>query len=659
MAVAPMAKVIIVSHRTQASELLEQIQRDGICQILNAEQAMVSKDFQDLSTAAEKPREIENLVARLAKCIAFLKDYTPKTRSILDAALAPRVVIDEQAYKKTVDDKQILDIIEQSEQTETAIEELNTEFENIGCVLAELEPWANLETPVEELGALESTKCMAGLMPTQHYQQTIEGLAELGAAVQLVRSDRNKNACLVVCFNESAGEVQKLLRAADFEQISFDSMTGTVAELIAKNNEKLYETQKQLHQQQDTARKLAASFLDMQILHDHYANLLNREQTKSTAPATEQTVIFEAWVRKADYTRLEKTVSKFPASNLNQIAPAEGEEIPVEITNPRAIRPFEAITRLYGMPQHFELDPTTLLMPFFALFFALCLTDAGYGLILIGLCAFFIKRMQGDKKLMVMLLICSVVTIGAGALTGGWFGDAAQQLSAALGWTWLAKARESMMWFDPMVEPMIFFKLSLGLGYLHIMVGLIAAFVHNLVQKKVVAAVCDQLTWLVMLNAIVLKLFGTGFGLSPQAAAVSGKIAMFPAVVIVLFSQRQGAWVGRLAMGGYNLFSTIFYMGDVLSYLRLMALGMVTGGLAMAFNVMAKTASEKGTIIGYITMIIILVVGHLFNTLISGLSAFVHTIRLQFVEFFPKFLEGGGKQFQPLEKEYKHIYINQ
>jgi len=311
------------------------------------------------------------------------------------------------------------------------------------------------------------------------------------------------------------------------------------------------------------------------------------------------------------------------------------------------------------MPQHFELDPTTLLMPFFALFFALCLTDAGYGLILIGLCAFFIKRMQGDKKLMVMLLICSVVTIGAGALTGGWFGDAAQQLSAALGWTWLAKARESMMWFDPMVEPMIFFKLSLGLGYLHIMVGLIAAFVHNLVQKKVVAAVCDQLTWLVMLNAIVLKLFGTGFGLSPQAAAVSGKIAMFPAVVIVLFSQRQGAWVGRLAMGGYNLFSTIFYMGDVLSYLRLMALGMVTGGLAMAFNVMAKTASEKGTIIGYITMIIILVVGHLFNTLISGLSAFVHTIRLQFVEFFPKFLEGGGKQFQPLEKEYKHIYINQ
>jgi len=194
---------------------------------------------------------------------------------------------------------------------------------------------------------------------------------------------------------------------------------------------------------------------------------------------------------------------------------------------------------------------------------------------------------------------------------------------------------------------------------LHTTGGLIAALLHNLKQKTFTAAACDQLTWLVMLNSIVLKLFGTGFGLSAESAAVFGKIAIAPAVVIVLFSQRQGNWAGRIGMGCYQLFSTIFYMGDVLSYLRLMALGMVTGGLAMAFNVMAKTASEGKTIKGYIVMVIILIVGHLFNTAISGLSAFVHTIRLQFVEFFPKFLEGGGVQFKPLIKEYKHIYITE
>jgi len=256
-----------------------------------------------------------------------------------------------------------------------------------------------------------------------------------------------------------------------------------------------------------------------------------------------------------------------------------------------------------------------------------------------------------------MLGICSVFTIGAGALTGGWFGDGAQQLAALFGWTFLADARKSMMWFDPLEDSMTFFKLSIALGYLHIMFGLIVAFVHNLRLNRKIDAVCDQLVWLVMLNAIVIYLFGKDF-VGESGAAIAGKVAMIPAVMIVLFSQRQGGWAGRIGMGCYQLFSTIFYMGDVLSYLRLMALGMVTGGFAMAINVMAKTASDI-PYIGIIVAIIVLIGGHTFNVAISGLSAFVHTIRLQFVEFFPKFLEGGGRDFRPLTKEYDYVYIKE
>jgi len=497
---------------------------------------------------------------------------------------------------------------------------------------------------------------MLGFMPEKNFTEATTRASELDAAIEKAGKRDNLVACVVVCLKERSTEVHKALRGLEFEAVSFPGLKGTPAELIKEYRQKLAAIDKQLAQARRKAKKLAQDRIKLQILADHYRNLLSREKTRLSAPETEQTILLEGWVRYRDFDKLEKIVGQFSASTLMEVEPRDDEDIPVEIDNKPLIRPFEVVTRLYGMPQHFELDPTALLTPFFAIFFALCLTDAGYGLMIIAFAAYLLSKIQGDKKLIWLLLICSILTLGAGAMTGGWFGDAAQQLATAFGWTWLAEARAAVMWFDPLEEPMLFFKIAIGLGYLQIMVGICAAMVHNLIRKEFIAAICDQLTWVVMLNSIVLFIFGRKFGLSAQAAEIFGRIALVPAGIILFFSHRQGGLAGRIAMGAYNLFSTIFYMGDVLSYLRLMALGMVTGGLAMAINVMAKTASEV-PYVGVILATIVLVGGHVFNAAISTLSAFVHTIRLQFVEFFPKFLIAGGKAFEPLSKEYKHVYI--
>jgi V/A-type H+-transporting ATPase subunit I len=649
MAVARMAKIIIVSHRSQASELLEALQREGICHILNADEAIVSRDYPDIAASAERPKDIEGILSRLQKSIAFLKKHAHAQKG-LAGVFSPRAVINEQSYKRVVSDEKILTTIEKCEQLEASMEKTNSEIDNLQNTLDMLRPWSSLETPVEEIGRLSQATCWAGLIPTQHLEQIEEKLGELGAAMQKIGTADNRVACLVACLKEQTDEVQKLLRSAEFEPANFESMKGTASELIREHSEKLEKAQSQLDSYTEQAATLSENLLNLEILYDHYQNLLNREQTRDTAPATESTVLLEGWVKEHDLNRLERLVSDFDVSSLTKIEPAEDEKIPVEIENKHAIKPFEVITRLYGMPRHFEVDPTVFLAPFFAIFFALCLTDAGYGLVLVALMTLFIWKMQGDKKLLWMLGICGAVTVIAGALTGGWFGNAIQTFI-------LGKPNKSIaLWFDPFEKPMTFFILSLALGYFQIMAGLAIGLGHSLKRRDYLSAVCDYLSWLVMLNSVVLFL-AAKFGAVPAPIGkVFGIIALFPAVLIMLFSERQGAWAGRIGMGIYNLFSTIFYMGDVLSYLRLMALGMVTGGLAMAINVIVEICS-KIPLAGILIAVVVFIGAHAFNIAINTLGAFVHTLRLQYVEFFPKFFVGGGKQFVPLSKEYQHIYI--
>lgn len=652
MAIAQMTKIMIVTHRSEAVELLEVLQEEGIVQVLDAEKAMVSKEWPELQVDVKRPKDLEDMVLRLDRAIVFLKDYAGKGAAV--SALSPRVVVGRREYAKVVGGKEALDLLEETDTVEAQIERLGTECENVNGRLEGLLPWRHLETPVEEIHQLKTAVCFTGLLPHQYFSDVGARLTELAAAIEQVGATGNMHACVVGCLKDSAGEVQKVLRGGSFEVVNFEGMSGVVAGMIAECREKLADLRKQLEEARTKAAKLAGKRVSLQILFDHYQNVLNREITRARAPASESVVLLEGWVKKKDFKRLEKLVGGFNASSVEKIEPAEDETIPVEIENNTAIRPFEVVTRLYGMPQHFDVDPTIFLAPFFALFFGLCLTDAGYGLVLMVATACFIRKMQGDKKLMWMLMVCGGATVVAGALTGGWFGDAVQQFVPKLG-----IVRERMMWFDPLENPMMFFGLSLVLGYVQIISGLTIAFVHNLREKDYIAAACDQLTWLVMLNALVV--FGVSTTVPSMAGVGSfcGKLAILPAVTIVLFSQREGPIAGRLGMGAYQLFSAIFYMGDVLSYLRLMALGMVTAGLAMAVNVIAGIVTDIPFGLGYLLAALIFVGGHAFNLVLSGLSAFVHTLRLQYVEFFPKFLMGGGKIFEPLTKEYKHVYLSE
>ncbi|MDD5135327.1 MAG: V-type ATP synthase subunit I [Phycisphaerae bacterium] len=655
MSIARMQKVLIASYSTEAADVLEALQSSGMMQIHDAERAIVSKEWPELHTEKEKPKQIEELSAKIDAAVEFLAQYAPK-RS-LTQALAPRAVVSEENYTSTVRGDAAMKMLEQCTELSGKLAKQRDSQEQLNSQLAMLLPWQELDINLSDLENFEKGAVILGLIPTKNFIAAQEKIKEFKAAIETAGKKDGHISCVVIGLKENAAEIYKALRSVEFEAVNLSQFKGTPAELIKNAQKQLDETQQRIAELQEQARQMSKDRLQIGMLADYYKNLLGREQTRLAVPETEQTVLFEGWVKKHDLKKIKNILSGFSGTSISLISPAEDEEIPVHIENSRILKPFEVITRMYGMPQYVEVDPTILLAPFFAIFFALCLGDAGAGLILIAISAFFIKKLQGDKSLLYLLAICGVLTIGTGAMTGGWFGSGLREVAIAHNIKWLSGFIDRTMWFDPLKDPMKFFAIAVGLGYFQIMLGLLIGFIDCMRRKEYAAAVFDKLVWLLLINSFAL--FGAAKMGHIPAAIGSGaiKFAILPAVGILLFSQREGGWGGRIGMGSYQLFSSVFYLGYILSYLRLMALGISSAGVAMAINEIAKTAT-KLPYVGLVVAGVILVFGHIFlTTASSALGSFVHTMRLQFVEYFPKFLVGGGKEFAPLSKQYKYVYI--
>lgn len=652
-----MQKVMIAAHRSQAGQLISALQDAGIVQILDAERAMVSKEWPELEMEIKRPREMEELVGRLDKAVVFLKQYIKDKNG--RSVFQPLIEIDKKTYTDIVLGSSALILLENTEQTQSAIEKLNSRAEAIHSEVQKLSVWKDLQTPVEQLGQLNSTVCLAGILPKQHFNAAVEAVSQIGAAVQVVGGTVTIQPCLVFGMKESAQEIQKILRSFEFEAVGFEWLKGTAAENLSQRQNDLAQIDTKLKEAFKAAGQLAGEKLKLEILADHYQNVLVRKQTQATAPATETTLFLESWVRRKDYPKLVKILESFDGADVVLIGPAEGEEVPVEIENASMIRPFESVTRLYGMPIPSSIDPTVFLAPFFALFFGLCMTDAGYGVVMIIILTWILKKLQGDKKALWMLIICSFTTIASGVIMGSWFADTIQRLlpqtEGSIGAT-LNQWRVRLMLFDPMEKPLIFVGISLALGYIQIIFGLFISFINLLMRKEYATAVFDKLTWLIYLNCILVFALAKGGLLPPAAATFAGVLALIQAGLIFWFTDRSGSMAGRIGNGVFAVFSTVFYLGDILSYVRLMALGLVGAGLGMAINILTRLLMDI-PYVGFVIGMLFFVVGHLVNIGLSMLSAFVHSLRLQFVEFFPKFFVAGGAEFKPLRNDYRHIMV--
>jgi V/A-type H+-transporting ATPase subunit I len=334
--------------------------------------------------------------------------------------------------------------------------------------------------------------------------------------------------------------------------------------------------------------------------------------------------------------------------------PLEDETPPSVVKNGSLVAPYEAVTNLYSRPDPGGVDGTPLMSPFYFLFFGMMLSDTGYGLVLFLGGLLFLKRMKPTgmtESIVKVLAMGGLSAVFAGLFIGTFFGMDWNAVFGTPTGTW-------PLLFDPMVQPMPMLYVCFGLGLVHMLYGVCIKIYMCVKAKDYACAVFDNFSWLLVVIGLLI------LGLWPAASSVGAGMAIAGGLLVLVFAGRSRPNIlKRFIKGAGSLYDVTAYLSDMLSYSRVFALGLSTGVIASVLNTLGGMlyggfgGSVVGQIIGFLITAVLMVGLHAFNICINMLGCFVHTARLQYVEFYGKFYEAGGKPFAPLGYRTRHVRI--
>ena len=333
----------------------------------------------------------------------------------------------------------------------------------------------------------------------------------------------------------------------------------------------------------------------------------------------------------------------------------ETQDAPVLLENNAFAAPVESITEMYSLPGKDDIDPNPVMAFFYYVFFGLMLSDAGYGLLMVIAMLFAKAKLKLEpkmKKTVNMFLYCGISTMFWGTMFGSWFGDAPQVIAREF---FGKEIGSTAVWFEPVNDPMKLLLYSFLFGIIHLFVGLGVRFYMLWKDGKHLDAICDVVPVYLLVTGAAPLCAGIIIDVPTMFTTIGKYLAIAGAVLTVLTSGRSSKNIlGKLGGGLYGLYNTASgYLGDILSYSRLLALGLSTGVIATVINLLGTMPGNK--IVKLILFIFVFLVGHTANIAINLIGTYVHTNRLQYVEFFSKFYEGGGRSFTPLKANTKHF----
>ena len=568
------------------------------------------------------------------------------------------------ATKKVINGERLKDLLNRRAEIEGYISSIlrlnyrlhmtDEKINKMSSDLASLKPWIVYDVPLD-ISETKFTNIELGVVPSTVNLDNIKekfSELELPSDISVVNSDRELIYLAVVMMKEGTDNVLGILKQYGFTQLPFQGFEGRVSDNIEKIT-------KQIDEQKDVRRELEDEVAgygkmqqDIEFLSDYLTIERDRERIKSKMRVTKRTFNFEGWVPSHLKDGVERILDRY-GCHYEYREPLEGEEVPVMIENSAAVTPFEAVTQMYSMPDYKGFDPTKWFAIFYAMFFGIMLSDAGYGLVITIATFVALKKFELEgmtKKMVKMFMYCGIATVFWGAMFGGWFGDLIPVVADVL----LGKKVEiKPIWFNPIDDPTRLLIWSLGFGVVHIFLGM-AINAYMLIKRgHFWDAVFDVFSWYVLIIGAIM--YGALGNSNPMFGKIGLYMAVIGAAVLLLTGGRKNKGFGKVTGGLGALYGITGYVSDILSYSRLLALGLATGVIASVVNTMGSLGGRG--IVSFIVLIVVGIVGHSFNMAINILGAFVHSSRLQYIEFFGKFYEDGGEEFDPFRNETKYIRI--
>jgi V/A-type H+-transporting ATPase subunit I len=718
VAVAPMRRIEVIGYRPVLDEVIDALQRAGAVQIEEAPERLATER---LDAESERARLLDEYLADARFVRDLLRRYHTPTQPFA-AFVSEKVHVSVEEFETLEAGARLMQVYRACDALSDELASAQRERSRLVALVKELEPWLACRLQIAQWKGTEHAVLIAGTVPAGdggRIHQSLRDVAVLTSVAEYGGAGL-RQAWIVLAHRSCEEGVRAALAASQFAEVSFEGLEDYPAEESARAAARIAELEAKIVKLDAQARELAKN---------HYAESVAKVEAIESEQAalairghigrTVKTFLVTGWVRASRQAEIEGALGPWAADlDVGFRQPADDEQPPVELDNPRWLRPFEVLTDLYGRPGYRELDPTPLLAPFFLLFFAICISDVGYGAMLIAGAMLIKHRLDvapGVKRFCDLLAVGGGGAVVVGVLFASYFALPVEALPPLL---------RSLQVLDPLAQLQTFLIVTIGLGVTQVFFGVGISAYDAFRRGDAGAAVFEQLSTIflfVMIAAsaavwsgnavagralLVVGLLGTMLmqGRTLEAALNGKERPLWDRAMGWTWMAAMLTWVVSLAFGGppavlwtllgitiagllvskavrrcvvsflggaYAVYGMSSFLGDILSYTRLAALGLSGALVGMVFNILAGMVWEPAAGlwasggIGWLWAVLVVaaaasifVFGHTFNVVINLLGAFVHPARLQFVEFFSKFYEGGGRPLAPFRFVTRSVVLH-